>query len=92
MSSAPQDLQEPFEVFDATNESLGHTVPRGEVHARGLFHRSVQVLVYDALGRLGLQRRPHDKDVAPVRPGLLRGHCRAGLTPGCCGPHRRRGI
>ncbi len=39
---AGQDLKEPFEVFNKSNESLGHTLPRGQVHREGLFHRWVR--------------------------------------------------
>lgn len=56
--------EERFEVFSESGEALG-LVPRSEVHARGLWHRSVHVFLFDAAGRLHLQRRASDKDICP---------------------------
>ena len=55
------------EVFDVVNEHdevIGQSTRR-EVHARGLRHRAVHVLVFDAQGRVFLQKRSMAKDSAP---------------------------
>lgn len=54
--------EEQFETFTADGRPLG-LAPRSRVHARGLWHKSAQVFLFDAQGRLYLQRRVADKDV-----------------------------
>ena len=56
--------EELFETFTESGAPLG-LAPRSVVHARGLWHRSVHVFLFDAAGRLHLQRRAADKDVCP---------------------------
>jgi len=54
------------EIFDIVNEQdqvIGQA-PRREVHARGLWHRAVHVLVYNARGQVFLQKRSLKKDTA----------------------------
>ena len=55
------------EIFDVVNEHdevIGQAVRR-DVHAQGLRHRAVHVLVFDAQGRVFLQKRSMAKDSAP---------------------------
>ena len=55
------------EIFDVVNdrdEVIGQSTRR-EVHARGLLHRAVHVLVFDARGQVFLQKRSMAKDSAP---------------------------
>ena len=55
------------EIFDVVNERdevIGQSTRR-EVHARGLRHRAVHVLVFDSGGRVFLQKRSMAKDSAP---------------------------
>jgi isopentenyldiphosphate isomerase len=54
------------EIFDIVNErdEVVGQAPRREVHARGLWHRAVHVLVYNASGRVFLQKRSMAKDTA----------------------------
>jgi isopentenyl-diphosphate delta-isomerase type 1 len=56
--------QEIFDIFDESNQPVGRA-PRNEVHRRGLYHRSVHVLLFNGAGALLLQRRAPDKDVCP---------------------------
>mmetsp|Transcript_23789 Transcript_23789/g.62223 ORF Transcript_23789/g.62223 Transcript_23789/m.62223 type:complete len:204 (+) Transcript_23789:124-735(+) len=58
------DPSELFDICDTDNKVTGQA-PRGRVHAEGLYHRSVQVVVLDRAGRMLLQRRSPTKDVAP---------------------------
>ena len=54
------------EIFDIVNERdevIGQA-PRREVHARGLWHRAVHVLVFNAHGEVFLQKRSMLKDTA----------------------------
>ena len=56
----------PEEIFDVVNERdevIGRA-PRREVHARGLWHRAVHVLVFNARGEVFLQKRSMIKDTA----------------------------
>ncbi len=55
------------EIFDVVNdrdEVIGQSTRR-EVHARGLLHRAVHVLVYNQRGQVFLQKRSMAKDSAP---------------------------
>jgi isopentenyldiphosphate isomerase len=54
------------EIFDVVNErdEVIDQKPRKEVHARGLWHRAIHVLVFNARGEVFLQKRSMKKDVA----------------------------
>jgi isopentenyl-diphosphate delta-isomerase len=55
---------EPFEIFTFTGRPIGIR-RRGDVHRSGDWHRAANVLLFDRLGRLYLQRRAADKDLWP---------------------------
>jgi len=55
-----------FETFDETGRPTG-LVPRTEVHARGLWHRSAHVFLFRSDGGLYMQRRASTKDLYPGR-------------------------
>ena len=55
--------EEIFDVVNERDEVIGHA-PRKEVHARGLWHRAVHVLVFNARGEVFLQKRSMQKDTA----------------------------
>ena len=57
----------PEEIFDVVNErdEVIDQKPRGEVHARGLLHRAVHVLVFNSRGEIFLQKRSVKKDRQP---------------------------
>jgi len=54
------------EIFDVVNErdEVVGQAPRKDVHAHGLLHRAVHVLVFNARGQLFLQKRSMTKDTA----------------------------
>ena len=54
------------EIFDIVNErdEVIDRKTRREVHARGLWHRAVHVLVFNARGEIFLQKRSMMKDTA----------------------------
>lgn len=73
--------QKPEEWFDVVNERdevIGRELRRN-VHARGLWHRAVHVLVFDAAGRVFLQKRSMRKDLSP---GLWDSSCSGHLDAG----------
>jgi isopentenyl-diphosphate delta-isomerase len=69
------------EIFDIVNEHdqvIGRA-PRREVHARGLLHRAVHVLVFNAAGEVFLQKRSMSKDTAKGKwDSSASGHLDAG--------------
>ena len=73
--------QKPDEWFDVVNwrdDVIGRELRR-DVHARGLWHRAVHVLVFDAAGRVFLQKRSMLKDLSP---GLWDSSCSGHLDAG----------
>src|SRR6185436_20849387 len=73
--------QKPEEWFDVVNERdevIGRELRRN-VHARGLWHRAVHVLVFDRAGRVFLQKRSMLKDLSP---GLWDSSCSGHLDSG----------
>jgi isopentenyl-diphosphate Delta-isomerase len=56
-------LEEIFDIVNERDEVVGQS-PRKEVHARGLWHRAVHVLVFNARGEIFLQKRSMLKDTA----------------------------
>ncbi|HEX3624180.1 MAG TPA: NUDIX domain-containing protein [Verrucomicrobiae bacterium] len=53
-----------FDVVNEHDEVIGRA-PRSEVHARGLLHRAVHVLVFNSRGEVFLQKRSMKKDRQP---------------------------
>ena len=79
-----QDLNELFDVVDADDRVIGRA-PRGEVHARGLLHRAVHVLVFNARREVFLQKRSMKKDRQPGRwDSSASGHLDSGETYDAC--------
>lgn len=56
--------EEIFDVVNERDEVIGQA-PRREVHARGLKHRAVHVLVFNGRGEVFLQKRSMRKDSFP---------------------------
>src|SRR5688500_18888228 len=70
--------EEWFDVVNECDEVVGRALRR-EVHARGLWHRAIHVLVFDAAGRVFLQKRSMLKDLSP---GLWDSSCSGHLDAG----------
>lgn len=69
------------EIFDVVNEQdeVVGQAPRRDVHARGLMHRAVHVLVFNARGQVFLQKRSMNKDKSPgLWDSSASGHVDAG--------------
>lgn len=69
------------EWFDVVNErdEVVRRATRREVHATGLWHRAVHILVFDAAGRVFLQKRSMLKDLSP---GLWDSSCSGHVDAG----------
>ncbi len=76
--------EEIFDVVNARDEVIGRR-PRSEVHALGLMHRAVHVLVFNRAGEVFLQKRSMSKD---RQPGLwdssASGHVESGEAYDAC--------
>src|SRR5450432_2004584 len=70
--------EEWFDVVNARDEVIGRELRRN-VHARGLWHRAVHVLVFDGAGRVFLQKRSMLKDLSP---GLWDSSCSGHVDSG----------
>jgi len=69
------------EIFDVVNErdEVIDARPRSEVHARGLLHRAVHVLVFNSRGEIFLQKRSMKKD---RQPGVWDSSCSGHVDSG----------
>jgi len=70
--------EEFFDIINEHDEIIGRE-PRSSVHARGLRHRAVHMLVYNAAGQLFLQKRSMTKD---NDPGLWDSSCSGHVDSG----------
>ena len=78
LKDLPQKSGEIFDVVDEHDEVTGQAT-RGEVHAQGLLHRAVHVLVFNKRGDVLLQQRSMLKDAHPgVWDSSVSGHLDAG--------------
>lgn len=67
MTTPPDSIHsEILDVVDQADNVIGQAT-RFRIHAEGLKHRAVHVLVFDPKGRLYIQRRSHSKDRFPNR-------------------------
>ncbi len=55
--------EEIFDIVNERDEVIGQA-PRKQVHARGLWHRAIHVLVFNSRGEIFLQKRSLKKDIA----------------------------
>lgn len=71
----PEDI---FDIVNERDEVIGRA-RRSEVHARGLLHRAIHVLVFNSRGEIFLQKRSLKKDRQPgVWDSSCSGHVDAG--------------
>lgn len=76
-SARGEDL---LQLVDSNDRDIG-TATRAEVHATGLPHRSVHVVVHDGAGRILMQKRSRFKDTSPGKWDVsVGGHLDAGET------------
>ncbi len=76
--------EEIFDVVNERDEVIGQQ-PRSEVHRLGLMHRAVHVLVFNAAGKVFLQKRSLTKDRQPgVWDSAASGHVDSGEEYDAC--------
>ena len=76
--------EEFFDVVNERDEVIGRAV-RQEVHARGLWHRAVHVLVFNSRGEVFLQKSSATKDTSPgLWDSSASGHVDAGEDYDSC--------
>jgi len=76
--------EEIFDVVNERDEVVGQAT-RAEVHARGLLHRAVHVLVFNARGEVFLQKRSMAKDKSPgLWDSSASGHVDSGEDYSAC--------
>ena len=76
--------QELLDVVDAEDRVIG-VKTRGEIHAQGLMHRAVHILVFNSKGELFLQKRSMNKDENPGQwDSSAAGHVDSGETYIAC--------
>jgi isopentenyldiphosphate isomerase len=82
--------EEYFDVVDRDDAVVGRATRR-EVHACGLLHRAVHVLVFNGAGELFLQKRSQRKDTAPgAWDSSASGHVDAGEDYDACAQRELR--
>ncbi len=66
---SPSVAQRPDEIFDVVDaeDRVIRQATRKEVHAEQLWHRATHVLVFNAAGKVFLQKRSMSKDSSPGR-------------------------
>jgi isopentenyl-diphosphate delta-isomerase type 1 len=67
-----------FDIVNERDEVIGQK-PRSEVHARGLLHRAIHVLVFNSRGDVFLQKRSMKKD---RQPGVWDSSCSGHVDSG----------
>ncbi len=67
-----------FDIVNDRDEVVG-SKPRSEVHARGLLHRAIHVLVFNSRGEIFLQKRSMKKD---RQPGVWDSSCSGHVDSG----------
>jgi isopentenyl-diphosphate delta-isomerase type 1 len=67
-----------FDIVNERDEVIGRAL-RSEVHARGLLHRAVHVLVFNSRGEIFLQKRSIKKD---RQPGVWDSSCSGHVDSG----------
>ena len=78
--------EEIFDIVDELDAVVGRS-PRSEVHAQGLRHRAVHVLLFNRWGEVFLQQRSLSKDSSPgLWDSSASGHLNCGEGYDQCAP------
>ena len=76
--------EELLDVVDKNDQVIG-VKKRGEIHAQGLMHRSVHILVFNSNAELFIQKRSMSKDNEPgLWDSSAAGHVDSGEDYHCC--------
>lgn len=71
--------EEMIDILNSDGTPAGFSRSRTEVHAKGLWHRTVHIWVFDTKGRIVFQLRSHLKE---NNPSLLDTSCAGHITAG----------
>lgn len=71
--------EEMIDILNSDGTPAGYTRGRTEVHAKGLWHRTVHIWAFDKNGRIVFQQRSHLKE---NNPNLLDTSCAGHITAG----------
>ena len=71
--------EEMIDILNSDGTPAGYSRSRTEVHAKGLWHRTVHIWVFDPQGRILFQLRSHLKE---NNPNLLDTSCAGHITAG----------
>jgi 16S rRNA (adenine1518-N6/adenine1519-N6)-dimethyltransferase len=83
-NTPPPAAEEMFDIVNDKDEVIGR-MPRRVVHREGHKHRAVHVLVFDASGRVFLQKRSMSKDTFPgAWDSSASGHLETGEDYAAC--------
>ena len=73
-----------LDVVDADDKVIS-VKTRGEIHARGLMHRAVHILLFNSQGKVFLQKRSMNKDEQPGKwDSSAAGHVDSGEAYSAC--------
>ena len=72
-------MEEYIDILNARGEPLNYSTSRIEVHAKGLWHRTVHIWVFDLSGNILFQKRSLKKE---NHPGLLDTSCAGHISAG----------
>ena len=71
--------EEMIDILNSDGTPAGYSRSRTEVHAKGLWHRTVHIWTFDKNGRIVFQQRSHLKE---NNPNLLDTSCAGHITAG----------
>lgn len=72
-------MEEQIDILNPDGSAAGYARGRTEVHAKGLWHRTVHIWAFDAAGRILFQLRSHLKE---NNPNLLDTSCAGHISAG----------
>ena len=72
-------MEEQIDILNPDGSPAGYSCGRTEVHAKGLWHRTVHIWVFDGKGRVLFQLRSHLKE---NNPNLLDTSCAGHISAG----------
>jgi 2-phospho-L-lactate transferase/gluconeogenesis factor (CofD/UPF0052 family)/8-oxo-dGTP pyrophosphatase MutT (NUDIX family) len=73
--------EELIEALDQDGNILPEVVSRKEAHRRGIWHRTVSIVVLNSLGEILLEKRSLHKDLFPGLYDIPGGHLKPGQNP-----------
>jgi len=76
------DEKEALALMDERGRTTGQSLPKKEVHQKGVWHMTAHIYLFDARGRLFLQKRSNKKSTSPGKLQVsVSGHVNFGEQP-----------